>query len=167
MPMGCLKSFAEQDPEITSAYRWHPPFTDLQPVDAVVSEIKDPDLLCLSCYVWNHNQQMAVARRIKARYPGCLVVCGGPQIPDHPSDIFSHFPYTDILVHGEGEIPFAMLLRELLVDQPDFNRLKGISFNQAGDPVATPRGERLGKDLPGSQSLSERQFGCVSRPFKR
>lgn len=145
---GLLKSFAEQDPEIASAYRWHPPFTDLKPIDAVVSEIRDPDLLCLSCYVWNHNQQMAVARRIKARYPGCLVVCGGPHIPDHVPDFFSHFPFVDVLVHGEGEIPFAMLLRELLVDQPDFNRLKGISFNQAGNLVVTPKGSRLGKDLP-------------------
>ena len=145
---GLLKSFAEQDPAIASAYRWHPPLTDPEPVDALVSKIKDPNILCLSCYVWNRNQHMAVARHVKASYPDCLVVCGGPHVPDHVADFFSQFPFVDILVHGEGEIPFAMLLRELLVREPDFSRLKGISFNQAGNPVFTPRGERLGKTLP-------------------
>lgn len=145
---GLLKSFADQDPVTASAYCWHAPLTDPEPVDTVVSRIVNPDLLCLSCYVWNHNQQMAVARRVKARYPDCLVVCGGPHVPDHPGDYFSRFPQLDVLVHGEGEIPFAQLLRELLESQPDFERLQGISFNRSGRLVATPGGARLGKNLP-------------------
>ena len=145
---GFLKSYAQQDPLIASAYRWHPPFTTPEPVDSVVSAIADPDLLCLSCYVWNHNQQMEIARRVKSRYPQCLVVCGGPHVPDHPGDFFSRFPHADVLVHGEGEIPFAGLLRELLEGNPDFERLQGISFNRSGSLVTTPMGPRLGKDLP-------------------
>ena len=145
---GFLKSYARQDPLIASAYRWHPPVTTPQPVDAVVAGIKDPDLLCLSCYVWNHNQQMAIARRVKANYPHCLVVCGGPHVPDRPGDFFSRFPHADVLVHGEGEIPFARLLKELLEQHPDFGRLEGISFNRSGSTVTTPMGTRLGKDLP-------------------
>ncbi len=145
---GFLKSYAEQDPEIAGAYRWNPPLTTMEPVDTVVSAIVDPDLLCLSCYVWNHNQQMAIARRVKAHHPNCLVVCGGPHVPDQPGDFFSRFPHADILVHGEGEIPFARLLKELLEENPDFGRLEGISFNRSGSTVTTPMGRRLGKDLP-------------------
>jgi len=145
---GFLKSYAQQDPLIAAAYRWHSPLTTPQPVDAVVAGINDPDLLCLSCYVWNHNQQMAIARRVKAKYPNCLVVCGGPHVPDPPADFFSRFPHADVLVHGEGEIPFARLLAELLEENPDFGRLAGISFNRSGSTVTTPMGTRLGKDLP-------------------
>jgi putative methyltransferase len=145
---GFLKSYAQQDPLIASVYRWHPPFTTPEPVDSVVSAIADPDLLCLSCYVWNHNQQMEIARRVKLHYPQCLVVCGGPHVPDHPGDFFSRFPHADILVHGEGEIPFAGLLRELLEEKPEVERLQGISFNRSGSLFTTPMGPRLGKDLP-------------------
>ena len=145
---GLLKGYAQQDPELASAYHWHPPLTTPQPVDTVVSAIVDPDLLCLSCYVWNHNQQMAVARRVKARYPHCLVVCGGPHVPDRVGDFFSQFPQADLLVHGEGEIPFTRLLKEILEDAPNFDRVQGISFSRGGRPVSTPMGERLGKHLP-------------------
>ena len=117
---GFLKSYAQQNPLVAAAYRWHPPLTTPQPVDAVVASIHDPDLLCLSCYVWNHNQQMAIARQVKARYPQCLVVCGGPHVPDRLGDFFSQFPHADVLVHGEGEIPFARLLEELLEANRDF-----------------------------------------------
>lgn len=145
---GLLKSYAEQDPMIAAAYRWHAPLTDPEPVDSVAARIVNPDLLCLSCYVWNHHQQMEIARRVKVRYPDCLVICGGPHVPDQPADFFSNFPQADILVHGEGEIPLACLLRELLEEKPDLERLQGISFNRAGHLVTTASGSRLGKDLP-------------------
>ncbi|BBO76411.1 hypothetical protein DSCW_38280 [Desulfosarcina widdelii] len=145
---GFLKSYAQKDSAVAAGYRWHPPLTTLQPVEDAVAAIQDPDLLCLSCYVWNHNQQMEIARRVKARYPQCLVVCGGPHIPDQPDGFFSRHPQADVLVHGEGEIPFAALLAELLQERPDFESLKGISFNRAGRCVTTAAGPRLGKDLP-------------------
>jgi putative methyltransferase len=78
----------------------------------------------------------------------CLVVCGGPHIPEQPGDFFTRFPHADILVHGEGEIPFTRLLREILMEKPNFDRLEGISFNQAGRLVTTPSGPRLDKRLP-------------------
>ncbi|MGD8703012.1 MAG: cobalamin-dependent protein, partial [Desulfosarcina sp.] len=145
---GLLKSYAQQDPAIAAGYDWHPPLTTPQPVEAVAASIVDPDLLCLSCYVWNHNQQMEIARRVKVRYPDCLVVCGGPHVPDPPGDFFTRFPQADILVHGEAEVPLARLLGELLNDPPDLEQVAGISFNRSGTAVTTPAGPRLGKDLP-------------------
>ncbi|MGA6924914.1 MAG: cobalamin-dependent protein, partial [Desulfosarcina sp.] len=145
---GFLKGYAQQDPRIAAAYRWHPPLTVPEPVATVTAAIVDPDLLCLSCYVWNFNQQIEIARRVKARYPNCVVVCGGPHVPDRPEGFFSKFPQADILVHGEGEMPFAALLRELLAERPDLECLTGISINCAGRSFSTPKGARLGKNLP-------------------
>lgn len=145
---GLLKAYAQQDAAIAAGYRWHAPVTDPQPVDAVVERIVEPDLLCLSCYVWNHHQQMEIARRVKMRYPACRVVCGGPHVPDRPADFFQRFPQADILVHGEGEIPFARLLRELLADRPDPARVDGLSLNRSGRPQTTPPARRLDNSLP-------------------
>jgi putative methyltransferase len=145
---GFLRGYARQDPLIAAAYRWPAPLTTPEPVDMVVSRIVDPGLLCLSCYVWNHNQQMAVARRVKSRYPACLVICGGPHVPDSPGDFFDRFPQADILVHGEGEVPFTRVLKELLEEKPDLEKVPGISFKRSARRVTTPPGSRLGKDLP-------------------
>ena len=78
---------------------------------------------------------MAIAQRVKAAYPHCLVVCGGPHVPDRPGDFFSRFPQADVLVHGEGEIPFVRLFEEMLEEHPDFGRLEGVSFNRSGVTV--------------------------------
>ena len=145
---GLLKSYAETDPDIAASYCWHRPFTKPEPVEKAVSKIIAPDLLCVSCYVWNCNQQMAIARRIKALYPACRVICGGPHVPDIPGDFFTTFPFTDILVHGEGEIAFSRLLKELLKEKPDLSNLQSISFRRRGETVTTSMGPRLGKDLP-------------------
>ena len=145
---GFLKSYAQQDPLIAANYRWHPPLTTPAPTEAVADAIVDPDLLCLSCYVWNHNQQMAIAQRVKARYPHCLVVCGGPHVPDRVEDFFTRHPQADVLVHGEGEVPFAQLLKALLAERPDLGQVAGISFNRSDRCITTAPGARLGKDLP-------------------
>ena len=101
----------------------------------------------------NDAHALEIARRVKARYAGCLVVCGGPHVPDHPDDFFTRYPQADVLVHGEGEMPFAGLLKALLEDQPDLGRLEGISYNRSGRCSTTPAGPRLGKDLPVFPSL--------------
>jgi putative methyltransferase len=145
---GLLKSYARQDPLIASSYRWHSPLITPEPIDSAAARIENPDLLCLSCYVWNHNQQMEIARLVKSRWPGCVVICGGPHVPDPPVDFFERFPQADILVHGEGEIPFAGLLKELIRPDPDLEGLTGISFNCGSRTITTPKGPRLGKKLP-------------------
>jgi putative methyltransferase len=90
-------------------------------VDDVVSGIdRGPDLLCLSCYVWNHNQQMAIARRVKARYPHCLVVCGGPHVPEQPGDFFRGFPMRTSLSTAKGKSRLPACLREILEEKTEF-----------------------------------------------
>ncbi len=145
---GFLRSYAEQDPRIKVNYLWKEPFCRVEPVHDLVAQIKAPDFLFLSCYVWNFNQQIEVATRVKEHYPACRVICGGPHIPNDSRGYFKKFPMLDILVHGEGEIPVLSLLLELLEKRPDFSRIAGISYPDAGVSVQTAEGGKLGRDLP-------------------
>ena len=104
---GMLRTYAELDPVIQDQYSWKEPLIDIDPVETIAAGITEPAVLLASCYVWNHNQQMAIARQVKARYPACLVVCGGPHVPERPGDYYRCFPQADVLVHGEGLVPFA------------------------------------------------------------
>ena len=52
-----------------------------QPAD-IVERLDNPGIAAFSTYVWNFEMSVAVARLIKERYPNCLIIFGGPQIPD-------------------------------------------------------------------------------------
>jgi len=145
---GLLRNYAEQDERIKAAYTWKEPFCRIEPVDKIVSGIRDPDLLFLSCYVWNHNQQLEISKRVKEAYPRCIVVCGGPHIPRISDFYFLKYPFVDILVHDEGEIPLRDLLLELMEPSPDPTHVKGLTCNIDGKAVKTGTAEKLDANLP-------------------
>jgi len=145
---GLLRCYAEQSRVIRDHYNWQEPFCQLEPVANLVSKITRPDILFLSCYAWNFNQQIEVARQVKTRYPQCRVVCGGPHIPHDSTGYLERYPFIDILVHGEGEIPVRNLLEELLQAEPDLVQVNGISYRPDNKTIQTRESEKLPKDLP-------------------
>jgi putative methyltransferase len=145
---GFLRSYAQTNEKIKANYIWKDPFCRIEPVDTIVSKIEKPDLLFLSCYVWNHNQQLEIARKVKENYPQCIVVCGGPHIPRISDNYFSKYPFVDILVHDEGEIPVKNLLLEFLKSSPDLSDINGITYNVDKKAVKTKASEKLDKNLP-------------------
>ena len=145
---GFLRSYAEQDRLIVNNYNWKEPLCKIEDVETIGEKIVDPHVLCASCYVWNHNQQTQVAKIVKEKYPKCRVIFGGPHVPDSSASYFVEHPYVDVLVHGEGEIPFNNLLVEFLNDTPDLRRIPGISFNENMKAIKTPSNPKFPKNLP-------------------
>lgn len=139
---GLLRAYAEQNPAIRENYEWKEPFCEMEPLDAILDKIVDPDILLCSCYVWSHNNQMVIAERVKERYPRCKIICGGPHIPGAGEGYFKDQPHVDVLVHGEGEIPLEGLLLELLREESDLGRVPGITYQQ--DMKAFKTGETSG-----------------------
>lgn len=144
---GLLRSYAEQDPLIRSSFEFAEPFFLPEPTDSLMSKIRDPAVFCVSCYVWNFQRHMQLCERVKAEYPDCVTVAGGPHVPENPGDFFERFPHIDVLIHGEGEVPFANLLRELAKPDPDLGRADGLVINRDGRPHATKSSPRLGKEI--------------------
>lgn len=151
---GLLQAYALEDPQVASEYRFCESFFLIERPRDIVDRMEDPAVLGLSCYVWNFRKQMKIARLAKERYPGLLVVAGGPHVPndaDVPNDaggFLERHPYLDLLVHGEGEITFRNLLRENLEPEPDWTRVPGISFMRDGRLVHTGPGDKLPRDIP-------------------
>jgi putative methyltransferase len=86
----------------------------------------DADIVGFSCYMWNFNKQMKLAKLLKEKNPNVLIVAGGPHIPNIPSDFFKQHPYVDIIVHNEGEITFAKILKEY-TQKKDWSSICGIT----------------------------------------
>ncbi len=61
-----------------------------------------PDVVGMSCYLWNIERSLFLAREIKNRIPSCIIILGGPEITPENPFLLAHGDF-DIGVVGEGE----------------------------------------------------------------
>jgi len=94
--------------------------------DKIVSSLDNPDVAAFSAYLWNWEISIKIAEKIKNKFPNCLVIFGGHQVPDDTTGFFDKYPFIDILIHGEGEITFTDILKEHL-KKNDFNNIGSIT----------------------------------------
>ena len=74
----------------------------------------------------------------------CLIIFGGPQVPQKPADYFKKFPFIDVAVRGEGEEAFSEVLERHLTSK-DFSGIAGIAWR-------APSGECVRNDAERPQS---------------
>ena len=134
--IGALASYAWAFPDIDDAFDLTGIFVLRENTDDVLSRIEDPFLVGFSCYMWNMEYNKVLAKKIKERFPSCTVLFGGPQIPDDDSVLEAN-PFVDVLIHGEGEVPFLALLRALR-DGVTLETINSLSFRGEKGLVTTP-----------------------------
>jgi len=81
---------------------------------ALVAEIlgREPWLVGFSCYLWNVERTLWVARQLKQQRAETLIVLGGPEITPENTWVLQSGA-ADYAVVGEGEATFARLLHAL------------------------------------------------------
>ena len=138
---GCLAAYAWRDTAVSSVYENAGFLFSRDDTEQALLKIRQPYLAAFSCSVWNREYNKNLARKIKRKYPECLIVYGGHDITDGAEDLH-RMPFVDILVHGEGEKPFALLLKALAAGD-GFSGVPNISYRLAdktpvsNDVVAT------------------------------
>ncbi len=85
---------------------------------ALAAEIarREPWLVGFTCYLWNVERTLWVARELKRLRPGVRVVLGGPEVTADNRWLLESADY-DFAVIGEGEQTFVALLLGLLGDE--------------------------------------------------
>ncbi len=102
----------------------------------VVDKLENPAIFGFSSYIWNFEYNKKLAEQIKYKYPNCLIIFGGHQIPFESHDFFTNNSYVDIIIHGDGEIPFSEILLEYLSDK-NFSNIDNLSINVGGKTFKT------------------------------
>lgn len=74
---------------------------------------REPWLVGFTCYVWNIERTLWIARELKRLRPGVRIVLGGPEITPDNAWVLDSEAY-DFAVIGEGEQTFTHLLLGLL-----------------------------------------------------
>ena len=108
-----LSAYAESFADIRAALEFAPVIFMRERFEDLVERVGRPDLLALSCYVWNFNSTMALAAAVKRRSPQTIVVIGGPHTKYGDDSVFVAHPAVDALVQGEGEAVFLGVLRAI------------------------------------------------------
>ena len=94
-----------------------------------LKEFSNADILLCSCYVWNWEITKKFADQLKKKNPNCLIVFGGPQIPDNSEGFFEKYTFVDIIVHGEGEYIVNDIFEEFLTTK-NYKNVKGIETKE-------------------------------------
>jgi len=134
-----------------------------------------PEIVGLSCYVWNIKALTAAARQIKALRPEVFVVLGGPEVGPVARSVLEQHAHFDCIVRSEGERVFAQIVAARK-GGGDIAAVKGISFrrdNQVFDTEDAPILHDLNELAPPTRMLGggtkgrviciETQRGCVFR----
>jgi len=124
---GQLWAYAAQERTIANAYEMQDFIFLFESISAVVAKMESPALTAFSCYSWNTEYNKKLAHAVKERFPACVILFGGHNVPSDGS-FLEQFPYIDFLVRGEGEIPFRRLLLELLEETPDLAAVPGLCY---------------------------------------
>lgn len=69
-----------------------------------------PDILAATTWLFNHEQLMHVASRIKALLPEACLVLGGPEFLGNNEEFLRKNPFVDCVFRGEGEEVFPQWL---------------------------------------------------------
>jgi radical SAM superfamily enzyme YgiQ (UPF0313 family) len=142
--IGILKSYASQFLEIRDAFKFAPFLLKRETVNVLADQIGTPDILAVSGYVWNWRLTMAVAEEVRRRHKDCLIVAGGPHVPNLLGDFFQKHPFIDIACHGEGEVTFLEILKRYAWGET-LCGIKGTSFHNRrnGKVMQSPPRERI------------------------
>ncbi len=70
-----------------------------------------PDAAGFSCYIWNIEHVIKVASIVKKVLPECLILLGGPEVSFDCAAFMENCTFSDIIIRGAGELPFAHLTK--------------------------------------------------------
>ena len=117
---GLVVAAARADPTLRDRFEFAVHTDRIDPL-AAAQRLTGARVAAFSGYSWNWRYSLAVARRLREIDPAALIVLGGPSVPRRPArarEFLASHPFVDVLVRGEGEVPFRELLRALVARKP-------------------------------------------------
>lgn len=96
--------------------------------------LEQPDMLALSCYIWNISVVREIAAELHKLLPGLPIWVGGPEVSYDAEHFLRENPWASGVMRGEGEITFTELLTRIRKGQsPD--GLAGVTWRTKGGEI--------------------------------
>ena len=143
---GSLQAHAQTDSEVVENYEFMPFLFHNDHPDRIFGQYDDPSVAAFSLSMWNANLNLEIARRVKERFPDCLIVAGGPHVPFNANDWFKQNTFVDVAVRSDGEIPFTEILKRNLISR-DFFGINGSTYVGRDGEIIKNGESTINKDL--------------------
>lgn len=109
-------------------------YTINQQKDDILRDIylEQPDVVCVSCYIWNITFVKELMRDLAKILPGVSFWAGGPEVSfDAPQFLEENQEFTGVMV-GEGEETFLELAGHYIEQKPEeLQEITGICYRDA------------------------------------
>lgn len=136
--IGLIWSYAYQFQHIKEQFELDHIIFIRENINANVEKLKNQDIIAFSCYVWNKNYSLTLAKKVKEHNPNCKIIFGGPEVAYEDIMLFKKNPFIDIVVKNEGELVFKEIL-----DGQDPLLIPGLVVNQFTNPIDTGDARRI------------------------
>ncbi len=131
---GTIVASCKSRPEITSEYAFPDIIFKREKLVDVMKRIVDPYMVAFSCNIWNIEFNKALAKKVREKYPDCIISFGGHSV-GHTTDVLEQIDTVDNVTFGEGETVFPELL--LALKDGDLSKVKSIAYRKDGKIVKT------------------------------
>lgn len=119
-------------------------FTINNQKDYILEEIykKNPDVLCLSCYIWNIDYVESVAKEFHKICPDVPIWVGGPEVSYEVRTFLEKNRFIAGIMIGEGEETFKELCRHYIDKDIVLSDIKGLAYRKEDKSISVtqPRG---------------------------
>lgn len=107
-------------------------FTINQKKDEILKGIfrRKPEVLCISCYIWNISLVRELIREIHKILPDTAIWLGGPEVSYDGEKVLQECPEVTGVMKGEGEETFLELAGHYLENTVDLEAIRGITYRK-------------------------------------
>lgn len=133
---------AQADPHVRERCRVLDVLIEKLPIPSYLDQLScPPDVVAMSCYVWNWEYNQRLAQAIRQRWPQCQIIVGGPQISKHDPNLVRSQGWFDVAVLGENESVLGEFLLDL--DAERITHLPGVITRYTQEISQPPRTQDL------------------------
>lgn len=111
--IGLLQAYAQKNLKNPKEFSFLLPVYKHIRLSKTVEYLLSADVVFFSTYIWNYQISLAIAKEIKKNKKDCLIIFGGPQIPESDKTMkkfLSKHSFINVASYGEGEVPFLKIL---------------------------------------------------------
>ena len=102
------------------------------------------DIICFSCYIWNIDMVLTIAKELKKVRKDVPIWLGGPEVSYDAKQVLEEHKEIDLIMMGEGEETFKQLLEMKLDGTRSLSSIKGIAYrDEEGEIHVNPQREIL------------------------
>lgn len=146
--VGMLAAYAFKNKQIDEEYKLKRIIYSLEDIDTSIDGLEDPFFVGFSNSIWNYQYNLEYAKKLKNRYPDCIIEFGGHHVPP-TTEYLDKYSFVDLLIHRKGEEAFRDILLALNESNPDFSQISNITYrNSLGEAIQTPEKQITISDYP-------------------